>query len=244
MSLSALSKAIETSAHELLSTDLFDTVLLRDHSTENYRLAIACQRAASHLGVDPAALTRLRWSFHDHAYQAVAMERPGGDAALSAICRTIATALGRGDSAARTLHMTEVDVDIEHLRANRPLLEVFGQASASGIRLIAVSDTYYSGADLERILDAVVGASPISAVYSSADFGLTKHSGGLFAEVARQETTPPSRILHVGDNHYVDVQMARAASWSAVHLPRNRRHRASKIIGKSLSMPIWMQRSR
>ena len=244
MSLSALASAIKTSGHGLLSTDLFDTVLLRDHTIESDRLAIACRRAAPRLGADPDVLTRLRWSFHDNAYRAVAMERPEGDAALSAICATIAESLGLGTAAARILHDVEVDVDIEHLRANRPLLDLFDRAARSGMRVIAVSDTYYDEADLRRIVGSVVGRNPFAAVYSSADVGLTKHAGRIFDLVAARENVVASSILHVGDNHHADVEMARAASWTAVHLPRDRRHRRAKLAGRMLALRVKMRTAR
>ena len=245
MSLSALAEAIDTSDHDMLSTDLFDTVLLRDRSIQSDRFATACRRAAPRLGVDPLALARLRWTFHDNAYRAVAMERPDGEASLAAICHTIATSIGLGADAAQTLHRAEVDVDIEHLRPNRPLIELFDRATRAGMRVVAVSDTYYGGADLDRMIDAVVGPGhPIAAVYSSADLGLTKHAGRIFDEVARRENVAAERVLHVGDSHRADVAMARAASWTAVHLPRDGRHRAAKLVGKVLSLPVERRRAR
>jgi FMN phosphatase YigB (HAD superfamily) len=244
MSLSALADVIDQSRHDVLSTDIFDTVLLRDHTIESDRLATACRRAAPRLGVDPGALARLRWSFHDNAYRAVAMERPEGEASLGAICAAIAASLGLDADAARLLHQAEVDVDIEHLRPNRPLVELFGRATRAGMRVIAVSDTYYDGADLRRMIDAVVGPGhPITTVYSSADLGLTKHAGRIFDEVGRHEDVAAERILHVGDSHAADVRMARAASWTAVHLPRDTRHRAAKLAGKVASFPIKLRRA-
>jgi FMN phosphatase YigB (HAD superfamily) len=244
MSLSELAEAIGESDHDMLSTDLFDTVLLRDHSIESERLAIACRRAALRLGVEAAVLTRLRWSFHDNAYRAVAMERPEGEASLAAVCRAISASLGLGADAARLFHQTEVDVDIEHLSPNRPLVAQLRRAALAGMRVIAVSDTYYATADLQRILETVVGPDhPITAVYSSADIGLTKHAGRVFDEVARRENVPAARILHVGDSYEADVRMARAAAWTAVHLPRDGRHRVAKIAGKVLALPIRLRRA-
>jgi predicted HAD superfamily hydrolase len=244
MSLATLAEVIDASEHRVLSTDLFDTVLLRDHSTESVRLASACRRAARVLDVDPTVLTALRWSFQESAYRAVAIERPEGEASLSAICSAIAAAAGLDHGAARILHRAEVDVDITHLRPNRPLLTQFDRAARSGMRMIAVSDTYYSADDLCRMLDSVVGAHPIATVYSSADLGLTKHVGRIFAEVARREGVAADRIVHVGDVDRIDVQMAQAASWVAVHLPRNGRHRARKMAGKVLSLPVHVRRAR
>ena len=244
MSLVALAEAIKASDYTMLSTDLFDTVLLRDHTTESERLDMACRRGAPRVGVDPEALARMRWSFHDSAYRAVAMERPGGDIALSVVYCSIAAALGLGEVQARVLRDAEVEVDIEHLRPNRPLIDMLWSAARSGTRVIAVSDTSYGASDLRRILDAVVGPHPIAAVYSSGDLALPKQVGPIFAEVARRENVRPDQILHVGDNTEGDVHQAVAASWTAVHLPRGRLSRGQKIAGRVLSVPVKLRRNR
>ncbi len=244
VSVSALTEAIESSLYDLISTDLFDTILLRDSTIESDRLAWACRRAAPKLGVDPILLTRLRWDVQDNAYRSVAIERPEGDVTLSAICRTVVAALGMGEQAARLLHDVEVDVDVEHLRPNSSLLDLLGRASRSGMRVIAVSDTYYTGVDLKRMLEEVVGAHPIAEVYSSADLGLTKHAGRIFDEVVRRENVSATKIIHVGDNARSDVTMAQAARWTAVHLPRDGRYRAAKFAGKAMALPTKMRRAR
>lgn len=244
MALSTLAETIERSGCRLTSSDLFDTVLLRDSTTETERFALAARRAARPLGVDPAALARLRWTCHDNAYRAVALERPHGEATLTAICRVMAAALGRGEDAARLLHDAEVETDCEHLRPNRPLLRLLEGAARSGTRVVAVSDTYYSGEDLERILAAVVGDHPFAAIYSSADIGLSKHHGGLYGFVAEREGVLPAQILHIGDNPRVDVEQATAASWGTVHLARNGAHRAVRLVGKARSAPLRIRRGR
>lgn len=236
MSLCDVADAISGADHSTISTDVFDTLLLRDHSVQRERFAAACVRAAPILGVDASSLLTLRRTFHQSAYRAVAMARPTGEASLAAIDAALATALGLGPGSAEILRRTEVEVDAEHLRPNRPFLDLLEDAAAHGTRVIAVSDTYYSKDDLGHLLDAVVGPHPVVAVYASADVGLTKHSGELFDEVARREGKPPARFLHVGDNRTADVARARAASWQAVHLPRDTRHRTGKFAGKVAAM--------
>lgn len=239
-----LADAVRRASPTVLSSDLFDTVLLRDHSTESGRFAHAARRAAPLLGVDPATLARLRWSCHDNAYRAVAMERPEGDATLAAVCATMAAALGRGAEAAEVLRSAEVETDIGHLRPNRPLLAFYADAARRGVRVVAVSDTYYGEADLRHILGAVVGDHPFAAVYSSADIGLTKHGGHLFDEVAKRENVTADQILHVGDHPAADVRRAQACGWTAVHLPRDARHRVRKVAGRVLALNVHRERGR
>jgi FMN phosphatase YigB (HAD superfamily) len=238
VSLTVLVETLRRKPYDLVSTDIFDTVLLRDHTIGAQRLAEVCRRVGPLLGVDSDVLTRLRWSLHSSAYRAVAIERPWGEASLAAICTTMAQALGRDDYAAQLLRQAEVDVEITHLRPNRRLLHLLDQLADSGLRVVGVSDTYLGQDDLRRILDSVVGRHPLVAVYSSADLGLTKQAGAVYAAVADREAVAADRILHIGDSHQVDVLMARQASWNAVHLPRNAMGRARKTVGKILAVPV------
>ena len=244
MSLTVLAHTISTRRPALISTDVFDTLVLRDHTIESERLAIASRRAATRLGLDPDALTGFRWSLQSSAYRSVAIEGAGGEVSLTAICRVAARAFGLDEQAADLLRRTEVDVEIEHLRPNRPLVDLLEQASRSGRRVVALSDTYLGRADVGRLLSAVVGSSCIAEIYTSCDLGTTKHSGGAFAAVAEREGMHPSLILHVGDNHRVDVQMAGRAAWTALHLPAGRRQRLTKAIGKALALPLKLRSAR
>ena len=210
---------LDPSTFDVVSTDLFDTVLMRDLSLEDRRFDEAAHDAAGRLGLHPERLSALRRSFHRIAYNAVAAERPLADASLETICRAIATAMGRGEAAA-VLREAEVEMDIRHLSPNRPLIAAYAALAAKGKRVIATTDTYYSADEIRHMLGRVIGDHPISQVYASCDIGLTKHAGAIFAEVARREGVCPTRILHLGDNFDADVRQARAAGWQAVHLPR------------------------
>ena len=212
-------RRIDPATFDVVSTDLFDTVLMRDLSLEDRRFDEAARDAAGRLGLHPGRLSALRRSFHRIAYNAVAAARPAGDASLEMNCRTVAAAMGRGDAAA-VLREAEVEMDIRHLSPNRPLIAAYAALAAQGKRVIATTDTYYSADEIRHMLGRVIGEHPISQVYASCDLGLTKHAGAIFAEVARREGVCPTRILHLGDNLDADVRQARAAGWQAVHLPR------------------------
>ncbi|WP_375432500.1 HAD family hydrolase [uncultured Friedmanniella sp.] len=242
--LTALEELADPVRCDLLSSDLFDTVLLRDRSTETARFAEAARRAAPLIGVDPDALVPLRWTTQASVYRAVAVERPDGEATLATITQIMATALGLGFEAADVLRRSEVEVDGEHLRANRPLLEVFDRVRRSGVPLVAVSDTYYSEADLRQLLDAVVGDHPFRAVYSSADLGATKHAGSIFARVTEMEQVAAARVVHVGDSSTADVRQAAAAGWTPVHLPRSAGFHRGRRLGQLQALPLVVWRDR
>jgi hypothetical protein len=73
VSLTVPAETLRRKLYGLVSTDLFDTVLLRDHTIGAERLAEVCRRVGPLLGVGADVLTRLRWSMQSSAY------RCGGD---------------------------------------------------------------------------------------------------------------------------------------------------------------------
>lgn len=212
---------VDSTSYDLVSTDLFDTLLLRDLSLEVTRLNEAACLAARRLSLNPRVISAMRQSLHRTAYMAVAVERPSGDASLASIARTLARALGTGTGVEDTLRAAEVETDARHLSANRTLLSTLARLANIGKRIVATTDTYYSTNEIDDLLSRVLGEHPIAAVYASCDVGLTKHAGGLFSQVARREGVSPDRILHIGDDPRADVAQALAAGCHALHLPRS-----------------------
>jgi FMN phosphatase YigB (HAD superfamily) len=227
--------AVDLEDFDLVSVDVFDTILLRDLSLQTQRFAEISRLVSEANGqcAQPSALLALRLSLHGLAYRAVAIERPHGDAKLMDLLRLQARLLGSEDLAER-LHETELSLERDRLTANEPLLALLERFAASGKRIVATSDTYYSARDIEQLLGWIAGAHPIARVYASSDLGLTKHAGGIFAEVARREGVNTARILHCGDDLHADVEMARSAGCHPVHLPRSRAFRLARKASAAL----------
>lgn len=64
---------VDPGSFDVLSSDLFDTILLRDRSLQRQRFAEAMAAPARALGVDPAALARLRALLHASEYRALSV---------------------------------------------------------------------------------------------------------------------------------------------------------------------------
>lgn len=229
---------------QVVSTDVFDTLVLRDATTESFRMAEGARRAAAQLGLPARALVQLRWTAHDSAYRAVRIEGAGGEATLTAMTRSVATAAGLDARETAQMRAAELEADAAHLRPHDGLLAEIDAARVRGLRVVAVSDTWYSAGDVRTILATVLGRVPVDEVYTSADLGATKHAGGIFAEVVRREGVPGSAIVHVGDDPRADVAQARAAGWTAVHVPRVRVPRATRLPGRLRSVRAVLERRR
>lgn len=237
-----LHHAIAASKVTLVSSDVFDTVLLRDSSSETARLAEAAAIAAAKLGLDPAILAKMRWNVQRSGYGAVALERPKGEATLSGMIATLGVMLALDADGVATLRAAELEADAGHLRPNLPLLRYYSDLRAAGIRVIALSDIYYSVADVEWLLSRVVGSVPFDTVYVSSELGSAKHAGQAYEEVVRREGVDPSSVVHVGDSFSSDVEMARRAGLRAVHVPRTTSYHLRRRVRTAADLPLWLQR--
>ena len=217
--------SVAPDSFDVLSVDLFDTLLLRDYSLQRVRFAeisvlIAAKLRALGHDIPASALLAGRQEVHKRSYAAVALECPGGDATLEQMLR-IQLALFRLPVAyLPMLIASELEVEARHLSPSRGLLKLVARLKSLGKRVVATSDMYLSGASTAALIESVIGSNPLDQIYMSSDLGTTKHAGTLFARVAALEGVQPARILHCGDHPEADVIMSRAAGCQAVLLRR------------------------
>jgi predicted HAD superfamily hydrolase len=212
----------------ITSIDIFDTVLLRDATCEKRRFLAVARLSSQKLtklgiGVSPNLVLRSRREAQFLGYRALEAEKPDGDLTLGDILKSQAGLLGLDTATvAPELEAAELEIECTVLRPNKPLLRSLSDASAQGKRIIAISDTYLSAVHVGWLLDRIIGAHPIDAIYTSADLGLTKRSGSIFKAVIEREGVSPADLNHMGDDHTADLVRPVAAGLSATHLPRPR----------------------
>ncbi|WP_187431073.1 hypothetical protein ROLI_046010 (plasmid) [Roseobacter fucihabitans] len=103
------------------------------------------------------------------------------------------------------------------LYPNPDILEVIAEARKSGLRVIAISDMYLSGAQIEDLL--ATHGIVLDKVYASSDFrdqNMGKYNQRLFDHVIGEENIDAACVLHIGDNQTSDITHALAAGMRAV----------------------------
>ncbi|HEX2273524.1 MAG TPA: HAD family hydrolase [Acidimicrobiales bacterium] len=89
-----------------------------------------------------------------------------------------------------------------------------------GVRLVLVSDTYFSAAEIRRMLDREpFDELRIDDVFTSSQYGVGKGSG-LYRVVLEQLGVDPSEVLHIGDNADADLECARREGIRTVHFDK------------------------
>lgn len=109
----------------------------------------------------------------------------------------------------------ELQLELAAAIRNQEMYEVYQYALDKGKRVIAVSDMYLRGKQIERLLQKC-GFKDFHKVYSSADLKKTKYEKTIFPAVAELEQAAGNEILHIGDSRRADVQNAEACGWSAI----------------------------
>jgi len=232
---------------DVLSVDIFDTLLLRCRQSEIRRFrqlaAIQSERLkALGLDIDMKSIFISRLEVQNLVYRGLEMYRPQGDVHSSQIYGLQCSLLGIEQGAAAALCNAELDIEVRTLRPNDALLGAINAAKQNGKRIIAVSDTYLSADVIGDLVERVVGFNPLNRIYTSSDERATKHSGVLFDVVTEAEAVEPARMLHCGDNPRSDGTMARDRGLQAVVLPRPRSVRISRRLDRTfvaLTMAPW-----
>lgn len=211
---------------DVLSFDVFDTILLRGLESERRRFAWIARESARGLALNgfprsPAHLLRSRLDVQSAAYRALEAVNPNGDVRLADLHRLQADLLGLPAKAIPILLDAELAAERRFSSANAALVGALRDLRKAGRRVIAISDTYYSEADLRRLLADMLGPIPFDAIYASSDWNATKKSGELFARVLQAENVAPGAMLHWGDDCRADQVMAAAKGLRVHWAPRS-----------------------
>lgn len=196
-----LKSAIEN--FDVISFDVFDTLLLRSYLTQEDLWQDLGRRELD--DKESAAFLKARIAA-DRSTYAAATKR-GGE-------HTLAEAYQMMPRQYSGLQAKEEILQRGCLAVNAEMLEIWKHAGVLGKRRIIVSDMYLSEAWFAETLKAK-GFGDYDVLYVSSARQARKSSGKLF-EAVKQDFTG-RKILHVGDNGHSDVKMAEAAGLTAWH---------------------------
>lgn len=210
---------------DLISTDVFDTLLLRTYRSERSRILLGERLFSRRLAergfqIEPDLLAEARISSQRLAFRELAARSGPGEVRLVEIISRQLRMLSLPDSLVGERLRIEVQIEKSSLFANRALADLLRAHRRSGARLVAISDTTLPADAVAGLIQHFHGPELVDRVYSSADQGLTKRDGDLFMAVAQAENVAPEKIAHVGDDFIADVQSPSAVGISAHHLPR------------------------
>lgn len=192
----------------LLSLDCFDTLLWRN--------AQAPSDIFVELGIEGGSIEP-RMFAERKARKAAAFHRGRNEVSIEAIHRRLLP--GADEAAVAAAVRRELDAEAKHCHGFDPVMALIRAAKAKGLKIIVVSDSYFSPAQLSELIGRAAGseiAEAIDRVFTSSDHGLSK-TEGLFGPVIEAMGVPPAAILHVGDNLHADQSAPAALGIATAH---------------------------
>lgn len=211
-------------AQTFVSFDIFDTLVYRRYLQVNEVHDLVSAFALSLLGrfgqENPGDLTLTRYAVSDalkcspHA----CVEEP---TLLAVWTRLVTARLGnvpRAKEVAQRIADFEYEIDRQNLYAIDGAAEMLVALRNAGKTLVAISDMYFSGAQVKKILHSAGLLQYFDHVFVSADEKLTKHSGNLFIHVWKTLGVVADDVVHAGDNLHSDVAMPVSLGAQAIHV--------------------------
>ena len=216
---------------EILSLDVFDTLLLRNDKSEarrfweiaqlsRERVSATLGQSAKSLPDEPDFLTA-RTDATALCYRTRQPVEGCREGYIRDILRVAASSLGLPPGADAAMLQAELDYEAANLTLNLALVDVAQEFRARGVRTILLSDMYLGKDEIAAIIHSLDPPSSglVDDVFSSADHVLSKRSGGIFKLIEQKLAAAPEHFLHIGDAFESDVYQARKAEWGALHFP-------------------------
>lgn len=221
----------------LISSDVFDTLLLRTSRSQSSRILEGEKRFSALLATHGYRfrVEDLYWArslAQKLSYRALDIGGEAGEVRLGDVIRSQLAMLGVPANFEQARGDIELSVEKSSLKANAKLAKFFRRLRRSNLRIVAVSDTALSGIQITELINYFHTPGLVDAVYSSADFQGSKRRGDLFDIVMEREGMDPHQVVHFGDDHLADVVRASSRGIYARQIETSKSTKAlSKVNG-------------
>jgi HAD superfamily hydrolase (TIGR01549 family) len=91
---------------------------------------------------------------------------------------------------------------------NGKAVEKYNELKEKGKKIILCSDMYLPIDTMKKILDKC-GINGYDNLFVSSDIGKSKKSGELFDYILKKYEIPSDKLIHIGDNPYIDYCVPR-----------------------------------
>jgi FMN phosphatase YigB (HAD superfamily) len=216
--LNARSLNADLAGVELVSFDVFDTVIARrcGAPVNLFRLLAEKLRARELIALSPVAFELSR----SQAEQRARHHKGGRDVRFAEIYEELNNLWRLPQAIVQEVMDLELETERENLFAIPGALSMVQAAREAKKRVVFTSDMYLPEDFLRATLAQLGLIEERESLYVSSRWGRSKADGGLYQVLLEQEKLPSDEVLHIGDSHRADYLNARRAGLRALHLDR------------------------
>lgn len=209
---STLISIIKKSNCQLVSFDIFDTLIKRNVNTSsdvylilenNYQKFFNKKTPISKLRIDAEKIAN-KLSEHE-------------DVSLEDIYNVFPEV---NENEKEWLKKEEIRLEKIICQVNYKMMRVYQWCKENNYRIIITSDMYLPRKVIEEILTNA-GYSGWHSLYISNEYGVRKSSGNLFSVVLNKEKINPEKVIHIGDAEKGDYISAKNKGINAVLIKQN-----------------------
>lgn len=197
----------EICRYDIVSFDIFDTLLLRDVLFPNDIFHILGTYVEQNKGI--AGFQYIR----QNEEQNIRQESIHEDITLDEIYDRIERVLG---VSCQDIMQQEMNLEAEYLIQNPIIKQVFDMAIKENKQIWILSDMYLPYEFLAKILSDK-GYNGYQRLVVSGEFRKAKFSGNMYRELMDITGVNPQKWLHIGDNIQSDIEIPRKMGITAYH---------------------------
>lgn len=223
-------------AYDIYSFDLFDTLLRRKIHPPELPIQLACNCLSGRLKrqgkcESSEQLLAKRLEIARRLQGKAVLQNRDAEFRLADVLQSLLKAIA-ADNTIECDQLVNYETGLEELVTEpMPYVEnILTLIKNSGKRMICISDTYYSGSQISRILEKNNLLHFFDHIYISSDILLNKR-GNLFRHVIQNEN---GKIVHIGNSVSDDVYMAGRAGiksiWYNSKSEKKRTYGLSKLL--------------
>jgi FMN phosphatase YigB (HAD superfamily) len=190
-----------SSSADIISFDLFDTLVKRSFYEPDYAKSIVPSRLGLPMkGEDYVALR--------NSAETSLRRRNGwtGDVDIYQICKEMSEIAGL-ECDPNLLAQTEFEIDLEMIQGKHLMVDLLNLKSREGKIIYVVTDTYYTKQQVQQILDRA-GVECECVLYVSSDLKLRKDNSSMWRHMSDHliSIDMKEKFIHIGDNVCSDAQ--------------------------------------
>ncbi|MEW6133721.1 MAG: rhamnan synthesis F family protein [Pseudomonadota bacterium] len=191
--------------HEIVSFDVFDTLVRRRYFVPDYaKLLLGKELAQQGIVPSPADFVSLRNQTEFGLRKAGNFKR---DIGIEEVYRALAGRLGLSEGQAMALMQREFELDLGMIEGKEEMVDIFNDLHSFGRKLWVITDTYYTREQIGLMLRKAGVTAPYRLLVSNAE-QKRKDDTTMWRFVKEElERLGNPSYLHIGDNVVSDAQL-------------------------------------